>query len=193
MSSLLSTSATRRSFNARQLDTVQRVIEAALDELRDVGFEAMTLRTVAARASVAPATVYNYFSSKNHLVVEIFWRLLNERGRHENALPTACERVCAVFFDLADLLESEPTLGPAVTAALLGPEPDVKQLRSMIGIEINSRIAQAAAGSVSDEQLDGLTLAWSGALLQAGMGHSNYRQMGQRLATTTALMLAGTQ
>jgi AcrR family transcriptional regulator len=184
--------ATRRHFNARQAETLQRIIEAAREELREVGFEEMTVRTVASRASVAPATAYTYFSSKNHLVVEMFWRHINERGRKELDAPTAIERVCAVFDDLAHMLAAEPELGHAVSMALLGPEPDVKQLQLLIGTEINARVAAAAAPHATPEVLDALALAWSGAMLHAGMGHFDYLQMGERLDAATTLIMAGT-
>jgi AcrR family transcriptional regulator len=192
MSSLASTEATRRLLNARQSETVGRVISAALDELRVVGFESMTLRTVAARAGVAPATVYNYFSSKNHLVVEILWRMLNERPRDEAALPTALDRICAVFDDLAAMLAAEPALGPGLLAALVGPDPDVKRLRTMIANEINERIVAAADAEVGRGQLESLSLAWAGALLQTGTGHLDYRQMSERLTCASTLILTGT-
>ena len=57
--------ATRRRLNPRQAGTVNRLIAAAREELAEVGFAEMTVRTVAGRAEVAPATAYTYFSSKN--------------------------------------------------------------------------------------------------------------------------------
>lgn len=181
--------ATRRHLNARQAETVRKIIEAAREELREVGFGALTIRSVAARAEVAPATAYTYFSSKNHLIVEIFWRLINERGRREADLPTARERVCAAFTDLARLLAGEPELGAAITVALLGSDPDVRQLRFLIAGEINKRLADAVGPKPNAQLLDALSVAWSGAMLQAGMGHSDYKQMGRRLVAMTKLLM----
>lgn len=181
--------ATRRHLNARQAETVQKIIEAAREELREVGFDALTIRSVAGRAAVAPATAYTYFSSKNHLIVEIFWRRINTPERSETELPTPFERVSAVFADLADMLAAEPELGAATTVALLGSDPDVKQLRYLIGQEINRRIAAALGPKASSQLLDALGIAWSGAMLQAGMGHSDYKQMGKRLISVTRLIM----
>ena len=77
MSSAAFPRATRRHLNGRQAETVDRVAAAAEDELRAVGFDGLTVRCVANRAGVSPATAYTYFSSKNHLVAEIFWRRLD--------------------------------------------------------------------------------------------------------------------
>lgn len=137
------TQATRRELNPRQAGTVERVLAAAREELREVGFDDLTVRSVAHRAGVAPATAYTYFSSKNHLVAEIFWRRLNQRPRLEETLTTPLARVVEVFNDLADLLASEQELAAATTSAMLATEPDVRQLRLLIGNEINARIAAA--------------------------------------------------
>ena len=189
MSSMPYTQATRRQLNARQAETVERVVAAAQDELREVGFDGLTVRSVAHRAGVAPATAYTYFSSKNHLVAEIFWRRLNERPRLEETLSSPLGRVVGVFDDLADFIAAEPELAAAVTSALLGTEPDVKHLRLMIGNEINQRIHHALGDTASADALDTLTLAWSGAMLQVGMGHAPAEQLGERLATVARLVL----
>ena len=191
MSSPVSIQATRRELNQRQAGTVARLSVAAGEELRAVGFDAMTIRGVASRASVAPATAYTYFSSKNHLVAEIFWRRLNERPRIEITKDSALDRVIAVFEDLAAFLAAEPELAAATTSALLGTDPDVRQLRVMVGVEINTRLADALGDEAGPGVLDALTLGWSGAMLQAGMGHARYEQMGARLASLSRLVMAG--
>lgn len=190
-SAVLTSSATRRHLNGRQAETAQRVIDAARAELREVGYDELTVRGVAGRANVAPATAYTYFASKNHLVVEIFWRAVRERSSPPAPHPSSAARVAAVFEDLARLLADDPELGRAATSALLCDEPDVKQLRELIGNEINDRIVAAAGPRVAPDVIDALAVAWSGAMLQAGMGHTNYVQMGERLRRITALILRG--
>jgi AcrR family transcriptional regulator len=191
VSSPLSVNATRRELNARQAETVERVAAAAQEELRVVGFDEMTIRSVASRAAVAPATAYTYFSSKNHLVAEIFWRRLSERPHLEARKTSPLERVSAVFEDLAEFLAAEPELAAATSAALLGAEPDVKHLQVMIGVEINTRIENALGPDVLDDVKDALSLAWAGAMLQAGQGHAHFEQMGERLSRVAALLLGG--
>jgi AcrR family transcriptional regulator len=186
---LVSVAAPRRELNARQAETVERVVVAVLDELRAVGFDALTVRNVAARASVAPATAYTYFSSKNHLVVEAFWRELAGRPRVELDRSGSLDRVVAVFEDLADFLAREPELAAAATAALLVTEPDVKQLRILVGAEIDARIAEALGPEVRAEVRDVLSLAWAGAMLQAGMGHARFDHLGARLGAVAQLVL----
>ncbi|HEY2167571.1 MAG TPA: TetR/AcrR family transcriptional regulator [Jatrophihabitantaceae bacterium] len=185
--------ATRRHLNVRQAQTVQRVIDAARDELREVGFDDLTVRSVASRAGVATATAYTYFSSKSHLLAEILWRMLNARDRIESTLPNPGARVAAVFTDLSRFLAADPELARAATTALLDPDPDVAQLRWLIAAEINSRIVRAAGPQATADVVDALGIAWSGAMLQAGMGHTDYTQMGERLVAVTRLILGGDQ
>jgi AcrR family transcriptional regulator len=170
---------------------VGKLVAAAREELRTAGFAAMTIRTVAARADVAPATAYTYFSSKHHLVVEVFWRSIHERSHPASPQAAPADRVAAVFEDLARFLAGDPELGRAATYALLRDEPDVKPLRELIGTEINDRIAAAAGAQVEPDVMDALSMAWSGAMLQSGMGHFTYPQMAERLVAVARLLLGG--
>src|SRR5512139_835114 len=124
----LSSESTRRRLSARQAETVQRLTLAALDELRKHGYAGMTVRNVARRAGIAPATAYTYFTSKDHLVTEIFWRRI--QALPDSALddrrPAA--RAARVLCDIARILADEPALAAASTSAILASGPDVKHL-----------------------------------------------------------------
>ena len=68
--------STRRRLTAKQAETVERLGNAAIGVLSREGFSGLTIRMVAAEAGVGAATAYTYFSSKEHLVAEVFWRRL---------------------------------------------------------------------------------------------------------------------
>ncbi len=51
------------------------IVEAAIDEFRDNGFEITSMDRIAARAEVSKRTVYNHFPSKEELFAEIMERL----------------------------------------------------------------------------------------------------------------------
>ena len=53
---------------ARQLVRRAKIIEAVIDLIADVGADAVQMRDVAQHSGVALATVYRYFSSKDHLL-----------------------------------------------------------------------------------------------------------------------------
>lgn len=60
--------------------TRDRVLDATLDELADVGGEAITLQAVAERADVALRTVYNYFGGRDELLAAAFERHAEDTG-----------------------------------------------------------------------------------------------------------------
>ncbi len=182
--------ATRRRLSARQADTVERLTAAAVDEVRDCSYDGLTVRNVAARAGVAPATAYTYFSSKDHLVAEVYWRRVRSlaAGTPDRSRPPA-ERVAATLSELAMLVADEPELAAATTVALLSSEPDVKVLRDRIGAAWHDRIVDALGDDARSEIVTVLDLVVSGALLQTGMGHRSYADLPDLLAEVATTVL----
>ncbi|QYJ03889.1 TetR/AcrR family transcriptional regulator [Nocardioides panacisoli] len=185
------TSAPRRQLKPRQVETVQKLLDGGLRQLEEGGAEALTIRQVALQAGVSPATAYTYFSSKGHLVTELFVRMLAEDA-HEPSGRTPTARVQSVTRHLTDLLEGAPALAAAVTVALLGSDPDVDRLRLHVGAEFVSRFEEALGDAATPAVLEALTFAFSGALLQAGMGLVTYAELGDRLDVVVATILEGT-
>ena len=192
MSGRLFEEAPRRGLNARQAETVEKLLAAGLEELREVGHEALTVRTVAQRAGVSPATAYTYLSSKNHLFAELFWRRLADKDQVVLDDPDVAVRLRATISALANRIVGEPELAAAVTPALLGSDPDVERLRLRIGGEFVRRFETALAqdGKPADRAvLDVLVLSWSGALLQAGMGIVEYADLADTLGSVVEVVL----
>ena len=185
MSNPVARESTRRRLSAKQADTVDRLGHAAIGVLSREGFSGLTIRMVAAEAGVGAATAYTYFSSKEHLVAEIFWRRLASSPvpPTESSDPTV--RVIAVLRQIALLVAEEPELAGAVTNALLGKDPEVEHLRLRIGREIHQRLFTAS------ELVESLELLYAGALVRAGMGYASYTQIAERLEASARLLLAG--
>jgi AcrR family transcriptional regulator len=189
---LLPVEGTRRRLSPRQAHTVDKLVEATVEELRAVGYDGLTVRNVARRAGVAPATAYTYFVSKDHLVTEVFWRrlhLLPETAVERRRSPAA--RASATLADLALLVADEPELAAACSVAMLAPDPDVALLRDRIGGEMHRRLARALGVHADPVVLSTLELATSGALLQAGMGHLRYDELPGVLARVADLVVGG--
>src|SRR6202044_2749586 len=80
---------------SRQLIRRAKILEAVIDLIADVGAEAVQMRDVAQRSGVALATVYRYFSSKDHLLAAALedWqkrltrRILPSRGARADQDP----------------------------------------------------------------------------------------------------------
>jgi AcrR family transcriptional regulator len=181
--------STRRRLTAKQADTVDRLGRAAVELLCREGFAGLTVRRVAAEAGVGAATAYTYFSSKEHLVAEVFWRRLaaSPAAAHESDEPAA--RVCEVLRHIALLVADEPEFAGAVTNALLGKEPDVEVLRQRIGHDIRDRLAAALGPETDPDVIDSLEMLYSGALVRAGMGYSSYADIAARLEKSARLIL----
>lgn len=179
----------RRELNERQVATVQRLLDAGLAQLAEVGPESLTVRQVAVRAGVSPATAYTYFSSKNHLLAELFHRAIVDHAPPSTGETDATRRVQALTRALSDLCERNPHVAAGANFALLGSDPDVARLRLRIGGEFVSRFDAALGERSTPELVDALVLAFSGALLQAGMGLITYSELGDRLDTVVATIM----
>jgi len=189
MSGLVISEPTRRR-RSRETDAVPRLVDAAGTEIRVNGYDGLTMRNVARRAGLAPATAYTYFSSKDHLVAEVFWRRLV-------ALPSApidrrrsaSTRVAAALRDVGALVTAEPELAAACTKALVADDPDVRSLQERIGAIFHDRIALALGTDATPAVLRALDLAMAGALIHSGTGHLPYDRMAERIAEVTALLV----
>ncbi len=181
----------RRGLNARQAETVERLLEAGEEELAERGTDTLTIRGVASRAGVSAATAYTYFSSRNHLFAELFHRKVLLDHPVEITGSTARERVSAVTTHLAEVLADRPHLAAAANHALLGSDPDVERLRIVIGVELVDRFRVALGDDARPDLLDALTMALSGVLLQTGMGLIAYGDLADRLDAIMATVLRG--
>jgi AcrR family transcriptional regulator len=68
----------------RAEDTRRRIYESALELFREQGFEATTMRDVAARAGVALGAAYYYFSGKEAIVLAFYHEM--QESSHEEIL-----------------------------------------------------------------------------------------------------------
>jgi AcrR family transcriptional regulator len=191
MAELTVTASLRQGLNPRQAETVERLLVAGEAELDEAGPEALTIRTVAQRAGVSPATAYTYLASKHHLFAELFWRRIVTDPGPAPTGATATERIQAFTRHMAAMLGRSPHLATAANIALLGTDPEVERLRLVIGAEFVQRFRDAIGEPVDPRVLEALTFAFSGALLQAGMGLVTYDDLSKRLDDVVAVIMEG--
>ncbi|MEV0358640.1 TetR/AcrR family transcriptional regulator [Nocardia sp. NPDC050697] len=171
----------RRRLSGKRVETVQRLASAAIETLRTVRYPDLTLPMVAAEAGVARATAYTYFSSREHLIAEVYWRRLTAGAPGGADSPDVLVRVAGVLRYLALVAADEPAFGHAVSAALHSSDPDVELLRTEIGRHIHRLIA-AAVGSDGDAQLVFLLeLLYTGGIMRAGIGGASYPEVADQL------------
>ena len=180
--------------NRRQEETFRKVLAAGVETLREKSYADLTVRAVAARAKVAPATAYTYFSSKNHLIAEVYLDLVRQVPYFTDVNDPMPSRVDRALHHLALVVADEPEVGAACTTALLSgaADPAVRAARDRIGAEIHRRIATAIGPGANPNTVSALEMAFFGALVQAGSGPFTYREIADRLAYVVSLLLTGT-
>lgn len=183
----------RRRPTERRAEVVSRLVEAAVAEVHEQGYEGLTVRNVARRAGMAPASAYTYFSSKDHLVAEALWRKLQALAPAAPDGAGPLERVTAELRALGSFMADDPTLSAACTCALLAPGPDVMALRATIGQEIHARLRRALGPDAPSGVLQVLELAYTGAMLSTGMGHLSFGDVADQLTEAAVLLLAGSE
>lgn len=204
------TEAPRRHLSERQARTVDGLVDAALGELRAVGYSDLTVRNVAKRAGVAPATAYTYFASKEHLVAEVYWRRFvaqpevpavgrgdDDTGSANGSAPAdispveLVDRVVDALSAFALVVADEAELSTACTVAVLAEDPDVKDLRERIGTELHRRLVVALGPDADAAIIRTLQFATAGALLQVGTGHLGYDALPRLLREIATTVLGG--
>ncbi|GAB2656867.1 TetR/AcrR family transcriptional regulator [Kribbella swartbergensis] len=95
--------------------TDQRIIQSALELLREKGPAAVNIDSVAARSGVARTTIYRRYRSRDQLMSTILERLIDPAPPAPD-LPVR-EKLRWVLDRIGDILENR--LGPGATAAII--------------------------------------------------------------------------
>ena len=173
----------------RQEGTYHRVLDAAVELLRETKYSELTVRAIAARAEVSPATAYNYFKSKNGLIAEVYLRLVRTVPLFVDVNQTTHERVTQEIHALAMLGAYEPEVAAATTTALMGDEEELIPLREQIGTEVRRRLSAALGPGVPINVLATVEYVFYGALVRAGTGTLSYDTVGSHLDGVIELIL----
>jgi AcrR family transcriptional regulator len=177
--------------NRRQEETFRKVLAAGVEMLRESSYADLTVRAVAARAKVAPATAYTYFSSKNHLIAEVYLDLVRQAPYFTDVNQSRLTRLDGSLRAMALAVADEPEVAAACTTALMGGGNDdaVRRVRERIGAEIHRRITSAYGPDPDQRLLSALEMTFFGALVQAGSGYFTYHQIADRLTYVLGLFL----
>ncbi|HEU4361348.1 MAG TPA: TetR family transcriptional regulator [Mycobacterium sp.] len=177
--------------NRRQEETFRKVLAAGVEMLREKSYGDLTVRAVAARARVAPATAYTYFSSKNHLIAEVYLDLVRQVPYFTDVNEPMPTRVNQALHHLALVVADEPEVAAACTTALLSGagDPAVRIVRDRIGAEIHRRISSAIGPGADPRTISTLEMTFFGALVNASSGAFTYHQITDRLAYAVGLIL----
>lgn len=186
----LSASPALQTNSNRQARTLAQLVEAGMSELSRLGNQNITIRIVAAKADVSAATAYNYFESKNHLFAHLFWERVSKIAPQQFSDQDRIKRIQKALDLVCQQLVDNPELAVAANLALLSTEPVVAEYRTLIGLHY-LEIIKVAAGEINDVELEAILLALFGAMIQAGMGYSEYSHISKQLGRVVSVILTG--
>jgi len=116
----------RKYESARQIQRQSDILASAREILSDSGYTGMTMRGLAEKAGVAPATLYNLYGGKDELILAAVDDLLNELGRRTTALEPAegVDTILALAEVTARQIQATPEYAEAMARALFKVESD---------------------------------------------------------------------
>jgi AcrR family transcriptional regulator len=116
----------RKYESARQIERQSNILASAREMLSDVGYAGMTMRVLADKAGVAPATLYNLYGGKDELIFAAVEDLLSELGARaaESREKEGIEAILATAKVGATQTQATPKYAEAMTRALFNAESD---------------------------------------------------------------------
>lgn len=110
-----------------QAERRKRVVRAALELGAEGGYDAVQMRDVATRASVALGTIYRYFPSKDALLLAAMVHWLGDLEHRVSTHPpggdTTVDRIMDVMSRALASMDREPRLTAAVIGAMTAGDP----------------------------------------------------------------------
>ena len=117
-----------RPLTELQAARLNRLRKAATELASEGGYSAVTMRAVAERADVGLATVYRYFSSKDHLIADVHAMksaaVLESLHTDPPSGGSAAEQVAAVFYRMLEATAEDLDLASAGVSAIASGDPN---------------------------------------------------------------------
>jgi AcrR family transcriptional regulator len=179
-----------------QLDRRRRIVDAAFELGADGGYDAVQMRDVAATANVSLATIYRYFSSKDHLLAAAMseWtaRLQTRVAQSPPKGATAADQLVDVLQRACRALERQPKLSAALVRALSATDVGVQESAGEV-----TRLIQAMGGTILadlDEQVQTDILAvlshvWYSSLIAWARGRRDFDFVGSELERAVRVLV----
>ena len=145
-----------RPLSRTQAATRQKLLDAARELAAAEGYDGVTVRKVAARAGVSAPTAYQYFTSKDHLLVDVLVELVGDTTGSLTHRPaegdTPADRAAATLRRAVDRVVAAPDLYVALTRAYLTGGTDVAHARDAMTASTH-RWVELALGDDGDPDL----------------------------------------
>jgi AcrR family transcriptional regulator len=150
-----------RSLSSAQAATRRKLINAAVALASEGGYDAVGMREVAAGAGVSPATAYQYFTSKDHVLVDALVELVQQTTDAVDARPpkrqrSVADRAAATLRRAVQRVEQAPDLYVALTRAYISGSPEVSHARPVLERSMRHWVEAALDDSDIDDR-EGVT------------------------------------
>ena len=146
-----------RPLSPTQAATRRKLLDAARAQATEAGYDGVTVRNVATRAGVSAPTAYQYFTSKDHLLVDVLVDLVaateGSLAQHPVDGPTLVDRAVATLRRAVAQVAQAPDLYIALTRAYLTGGPDVAHARDAMEGSARRWIDLALDGADADPAL----------------------------------------
>ena len=159
------------------------------------GYEAVTMGAVADRIGIARATIYRYFSSKDHLLAEIMeeWtvRIDEDLRRHPPPGKTLADRVGAAFERIIEIAARNPGLTSAFVLAATSSDPAADAFPSWstpVAVYLKTLVGTHKVDQF-DEVITVLGYVLFSALIATALRGKDPAEAAQVLRTTARLLL----
>jgi len=145
-----------RALSPTQAATRSRLLEATRALAMDDGYDGVNVRRVAERAGVSAPTAYQYFSSKDHLLVDLLIELVTETTAAVQTRPSrgrmAADRTAGTLRRAVQRVEREPKLYVAMMRAYISGCAEVAHARGAMETTMRAWIDVALGETEVDDR-----------------------------------------
>ncbi len=110
--------ANQKMLTPRQLKRRETILQTVRDHLAEYGYDELSMRKIAAAASVSPSTLYEIYDSKDALILRAIGESLSELSEEESKYEPGLDRFLRRLESIADLFLKNPQTGKAMTQLL---------------------------------------------------------------------------
>lgn len=179
-----------------QQERRRRLIDAAFELGAAGGYDAVQMRDVAVTANVALATIYRYFSSKDHLLAAAMTEWTARlQGRVAQSPPrgdTAADQMVDVLHRACRAMERQPKLSVALVRALSSADAGVTESAAAVQEQIatmGNDILEALPEQVRADILAVLGHVWYSALVSWANGRRDFRSVMEELERAARVLI----
>lgn len=168
-----------------------KLLDSAVELLRELPFDAVTIGAVAERAAVPARTAAELLPTQSDMIVEICLRRIRGIALSIDDTHGSITRVAVQLSRMMLVISEEPAVASACAAVFLHSGSVADRAREQIGLEIHRLIATAMGPGSWPEVITTLELVFSGALIQAAAGAMTFQRAADRVETAVSLILEG--